>query len=141
MQPGGQPAAIRLHYDGLTGLRVDSAGRLRLRTPVGSVLESAPVAWQLDPATGRQQPVACAFRLAGTEVSFDLGHYDPARPLVIDPVVQFVTFSGSTGDNWGHTATYDAQGNFYSASTVFDYGYPTSPGAYDTSFNGSVASG
>ena len=138
VQPGGQPAAIRLHYAGLSGLQLDSAGRLHLRTPLGAVTESAPVAWQLDPATGQRRPVACAFRVAGTEVSFDLGQYDPARPLIIDPVVQFATFTGAQGDNWGHTSTYDAQGNFYSASTLFNFGYPTSPGSYAPDFNGSV---
>ncbi|MDO7847877.1 gliding motility-associated C-terminal domain-containing protein [Hymenobacter sp. M29] len=137
VQPEGRPAAIALQYEGTDGLRLDAAGNLVVSTRVGQVTEQAPRAWQVD-AAGRHQPVACAFALAGSTVTFALGPYDARRPLVIDPVVVFATFTGSTADNWGHTATYDAQGNLYSAGTVFAQGYPTSPGAFDPSFNGSI---
>ena len=137
VQPGGQPAAIALRYEGTAGLALDAAGNLRIATSVGAVTELAPRAWQTDVA-GQRQPVSCAFEVAGSSVRFRLGAYDAARQLVIDPVVVFATFSGATADNWGHTATYDAQGNFYSAGTVFEPGYPTSVGAFDPSFNGSV---
>jgi hypothetical protein len=137
VQPGGRPAAIALRYDGATTLALDAEGNLRIATSVGTVTELAPRAWQTD-AAGQQQPVPCAFEVAGNSVRFRLGAYDAARQLVIDPAVVFATFSGATADNWGHTATYDAQGNFYSAGTVFEPGYPTSLGAFDPSFNGSV---
>jgi len=137
VQPGAQPAAIALRYEGTAGLALDAAGNLRIATSVGAVTELAPRAWQTD-AAGQRQPVSCAFEVAGSSVRFRLGAYDAARQLVIDPTVMFATFSGATADNWGHTATYDAQGNFYSAGTVFEPGYPTSVGAFDPSFNGSV---
>lgn len=139
LQAGASPAALRLRYEGLDDLRLDAAGNLLLGTSLGQVTELAPRAWQLAPGSDERQPVACAFRLGpGARVGFELGTYDPARPLIIDPVVLFASFSGATADNWGHTSAYDAQGNFYSAGTVFAAGYPVSTGAYDASFNGSV---
>ena len=48
----------------------------------------------------------------------------------------FGTFSGSSADNWGFTATYDNSGNTYSAGVVFGIGYPTTTGAYQLAFNG-----
>ena len=137
VQPGGQPAAISLRYDGTNGLTLDAAGNLRIATDVGTITELAPHAWQTD-AAGQEHPVACAFSLAGHRVGFQVGRYDATRPLVIDPTVVFATYTGSTADNWGHTATYDSQGNLYSAGTVFAQGYPTTFGAFDPTFNGSV---
>jgi len=54
---------------------------------------------------------------------------------VIDPTLVFSSFSGSTADNWGYTATYDAQENLYGGGVVFGVGYPTTPGAFDATYN------
>ncbi|MBK6635542.1 MAG: hypothetical protein IPG38_15705 [Chitinophagaceae bacterium] len=36
---------------------------------------------------------------------FKVTGYDPGQPMVIDPTLIFSTFTGSTADNWGFTAT------------------------------------
>ncbi|GAB3830811.1 DUF7948 domain-containing protein [Hymenobacter jeollabukensis] len=128
---------IRLRYDGADRLQLRPDGVLEIGTSVGTVTELAPQAWQLD-ANGRQQPVSCRYVLQGREVRFELGRYDHTRPLTIDPTVVFSSFTGSTSDNWGFTATYDQQGNMYSGGIAFAAGYPTSPGAFDTSFGGVI---
>ena len=56
--------------------------------------------------------------------------------MIIDPTEIFFSYSGSTADNWGFTATYGPDGSFYGGGIVFAPGFPTSPGAYDESFNG-----
>lgn len=136
VSPGAKPAAIRLRYAGPNRLTLTSEGNLLIETSVGSVIEQAPQAWQ--DIKGQRVAVACVFALQGNTVSFRPGKYDPRYALTIDPTVIFSSFTGSTADNWGFTATYDAQGNMYSGGIVFDTGYPTSPGAFDTSFSGSI---
>ena len=131
------PNRIRLRYDGADDLRLTAAGALEIRTSVGLVTELAPQAWQLG-ADGRQQPVSCRYVLKDHEIRFELGRYDHSRPLTIDPTVVFSSFTGATADNWGFTATYDQQGNMYSGGIVLRAGYPTSPGAFDTSFGGVI---
>ncbi len=69
---------------------------------------------------------------------FSLNNYNSQNELVIDPSVYFASFSGSTSDNWGYTATYDDQGNLYNAGNVFGTGYPITAGAYKTTFSGIV---
>jgi gliding motility-associated-like protein len=133
--PNSKPAAIRLRYTGLDKLSLSPDGSLLVQTSIGHVTEQAPKAWQTD-ARGQRVAVPCAFVLQGTTVSFRLGQYDRRRPLVIDPTVIFSSFTGSTADNWGFTATYDAQGNMYSGGVVFAAGYPTSVGAFRTTFSG-----
>lgn len=67
--------------------------------------------------------------------------YNHEYSLIIDPVLIFAAQSGSTADNFGMTATYDASGNLYSGGTIFDNGYPTTLGVFSTSFTGSVSAG
>ena len=135
--PGADPAAIALRHAGAT-LALAAGGDLLLTTSVGTVRELAPHAWQTD-AAGARRPVACRYALdAGGTVRFALGQYDPALPLTIDPTVVFSTYTGSEATNWGFTATYDAQGNLYSGGIAFSLGYPTSAGAYQTTFAGII---
>ncbi len=133
VQPGARPEAIQLRYEGATRLRLQNQ-QLLIETSVGTVTELAPRAWQTGP-DGQRHPVACAYQLAGNVVQFQLGHYDPRYALTIDPTIIFATYSGATSDNWGVTATHDAQGNLYSASLAFSQGYPVSPGAYDQTYS------
>ena len=137
LAPGAKPAAIGLRHDGADGLALDATGNLLVKTSVGTVTERAPQAWQTD-ASGRRRPVACRYVLDGQVARFALGPYDAKRPLTIDPVVVFATYTGSTADNWGFTATYDAQGNLYSGGIVFSVGYPATTGAFQTRFAGLI---
>ncbi|MBD2724697.1 gliding motility-associated C-terminal domain-containing protein [Hymenobacter armeniacus] len=135
--PGARPEAIALRHDGATGLTLDAEGNLLVRTSVGTLVERAPQAWQTT-ARGRRRAVACRYMLTDGTVRFALGRYDQKLPLVIDPVVVFASYTGSTADNWGFTATYDTQGNLYSGGIVFSLGYPASPGAFRTQFSGVI---
>src|SRR5205085_3706859 len=40
--------------------------------------------------------------------------------------------------NWGYTATPGPDGSFYAAGIAFGSGFPTSPGAYQTTYGGGV---
>ncbi|MGI4760772.1 MAG: gliding motility-associated C-terminal domain-containing protein [Janthinobacterium lividum] len=138
---GADASRVQLRYEGASSLTLSADGQLHVGTSVGALTELAPHAYQVDRATGQRQPVACRYRLRAEEslVSFELGAYDHRRPLVIDPTVIFSTYSGARGSNWGFTATYDAAGNMYSGGIVLDDSfalpsYPTSPGAFQTTF-------
>ena len=142
---GADPSRVRLRYEGATSLQVSADGQLHVGTTVGDLTELHPQAYQQDPASGARQPVACAYRLDPEEniVSFELGAYDHARPLVIDPTVIFSTYSGALGSNWGFTATYDNAGNMYSGGIVLNDGFalpsfPSTGGAFQTTFGGVI---
>ncbi|RPD49779.1 PKD domain-containing protein [Hymenobacter sediminis] len=130
--PGARPDQIRLRYQGAGAVELRE-GMLRIKTSVGEVIEQAPKAWQEAPG-GQRQAVSCQYELRNGVVSFRLGTYDVRRPLVIDPTVVFSSYTGSTADNWGYTATYDEDGNMYSGGVAFGPGFPTSLGAFDQSF-------
>ncbi len=134
VQPGANPNQITMEYEGVKGLSL-SKGNLIVRTDNGQIIELKPFAFQLD-NHGDTLVVECNYRLEKQKLSFSIETYDPTRILVIDPVLIFSSYSGSTADNWGYSATYDAHGNAYSGGNAFNIGYPTTTGAYQVNFGG-----
>ena len=131
---GADPAQVRLVFDGPEELTLQN-GRLFVKTTAGTVIEEAPVAYD-ETAMGRRA-VRCLYQLDGSRVTFSLPDgYDRSLPLVIDPILTFGTYSGSTSDNFGFTATYDTSGHLYGGGIVFGLGYPVTMGVLDPTFNG-----
>lgn len=133
--PGADPNEIALEFEGVDKLYLKD-GELHYETSVSHVYEQAPIAFQT--INGEKIAVACHFTLKKNKVGFDLPNgYNSNYPLVIDPTVIFASYTGSTTDNWGYTATYDADGNAYVGGVVFrGLGYPTFPGSFQTTFGG-----
>src|SRR5205085_11340005 len=52
------------------------------------------------------------------------------------PTLIFASFTGSTADNWGYTATYGPDGSFYAGGIVFSTGFPVSTGAFQNTYKG-----
>ncbi|MDQ3046083.1 MAG: gliding motility-associated C-terminal domain-containing protein [Bacteroidota bacterium] len=136
---GSDPSQINLLYEGLDRITLDK-GALRLRTSINEIYEQKPYAYQL--INGAEVEVKCEFVLKNNNVSFRFPKgYDKDYELVIDPILVFACSSGSTADNFGMTATYDAIGNLYAGGTCFDIGYPVTTGAFDLTYNGVVLFG
>ncbi len=123
---------IKLRYQGHTEVKIRN-GNLVVNTTVNSISEYRPYAYQI--IEGIEVEVACVYHLKNNILSFDFPNdYNRNYPLVIDPVLEFSTYSGSTMDNFGYTATYDDFGFLYSGSTSFGVGYPITLGAYQLNY-------
>jgi len=136
VRAGGNPAAVRLRFEGMEGLSVRN-GRLYITTSVGQATEHMPYAYQF--INGARKEVDCRYQVNGNEVTYTFpGGYDKGHELVIDPVVEFSTFTGSVSDNWGLSATYDGEGNFYAGGSVSGNNYPIEPatGAFQRTYAG-----
>ncbi|MCB0760995.1 MAG: PKD domain-containing protein [Flavobacteriales bacterium] len=133
VHPGSDAALIRWEYEGAEQVKLEN-GHLLIGTSVGTMREMKPYAYQV--INGVKTLVKCEFSRQGDQLSFHLPDgYDISQTLIIDPVLVFSSYSGSTSDNWGYTATFDSQDHAYGAGIVGGAGYPTTTGAYDTSFN------
>ncbi|NCP46376.1 MAG: hypothetical protein GW818_08160, partial [Flavobacteriales bacterium] len=136
VKKGGNPKDIKVEYENVNAIKLKN-GILEITLSTGIVKELAPIAYQN--INGKKVDVACSFILEGKKLSFNLPNsYNLGYDLIIDPTWIFSTLTGSSADNWGFTATYDANGNFYGGGIAFGSGYPVSVGAYDILFGGNV---
>ena len=186
VQPGADPSAIKLNFEGAEEISLNEAGELVLQTAAGEVKQHRPVVYQ--EINGKRQEIAGNYVLAASsEVHFALGEYDTTQPLVIDPVIVYATFFGTvapttiavdkdgnavlagqiaattgayqngsgqsvvklnasgtavifsatfiTGEGVGVSGlALDAQGNIYVTGSTNTSLFPTTPGAFQTSF-------
>ena len=143
VQPGANTDQIKLKFEGQESLKL-KRGDLVIGTSVGDVTEMKPYAYQY--LNDVRVQVACNYHLEQNEVTFDFPEdYDHTKLLVIDPTVVFSTLTGSTADNWGYTATYDNNGDFYAGGLVnalsLTVHFPVSPGAFQTTWGGGIGDG
>lgn len=136
VHPGGNINAIAMQYSGADKIEVKNK-ELMINTSVGNVKELYPYSYQV--LQGARQTVNCKYVVKNNIVRFNVSDYDPNSTLIIDPTLIFSTFTGSTADNWGYTATPAPDGSFYAGGIAFGGGYPVSGGAYQTVFGGGAS--
>ena len=144
--PGTDPQQVRLRYEGHEKLVLRN-GEVRVVLSTGEVVEGAPVGYMQPLLSadcvngfakveyGELAPRALRYVLEGDVVSFDARNVTDSR-LIIDPVLTFGSYSGSTADNFGYTATYDGSGHLYGGGIVFNVGYPLTVGVLQGFFGG-----
>jgi gliding motility-associated-like protein len=134
LQPGADASQIIMSYEGVDKVELEN-GRIRISTSVQTIWEQKPVAWQM--IQGEKIPVACEYVLKGNDISFTFPNgYNTRYELIIDPEIIFSTYSGSSSNNFGYTATYDEEGYLYSGSSAFGQNYPVTTGAYQVVHQG-----
>ncbi len=142
LAPGADPAAIRVRFQGAEALRLDGPD-LVLRTASGEIRQRRPVLYQEH--NGVRAPLSGEYVLSGNdEVRFRVAPYDPARPLVIDPVLSYQVRLGPrlatpgtplAGLQRGAAAVaVDAGGNAYLLGSTYTADFPTTPGAFQGGF-------
>jgi F5/8 type C domain/Beta-propeller repeat len=137
LAPHSDPRAIRFRYDGGDRIRIDRSGDLTIDAGGDSIVDRAPFAYQH--AGGRTVPVDVRFVQHGSELSFSLGEYDRALPLVIDPTLVYSTYLGSSGYDAAHAIALDASGASYVAGTTRAPDFPTTPGSFQPTFRGGTS--
>jgi hypothetical protein len=133
--PGADYQQIVVHYEGIEGLSIDAEGVLHVKTTLGEMTDAAPVIYQQN---GDQQVlVAGQFQLidADTYTFAITGRYDSSLELVIDPSLNWATYLGGTGDDYGDGIAIDGNGDVLVAgqtnSTDFTGAHNSSYGGYD----------
>jgi hypothetical protein len=114
LQAGARPGQICFRIEGADKVWVDAEGNLALKIGAKEIRQHKPVAYQESGGARREVPASYHVNADGT-VGFTLAGYDHDRPLVIDPVLDFMTYMGGRKTEIGWALALDGDQNVYIA--------------------------
>lgn len=132
VQPGVDYQAIRLKMEGAKSIRVNDQGELEIETGLGVVRFTSPLAYQ--EKKGQKEYVQVAYYVEKDNYGFTVRDYDKSYPLIIDPLLAS-TFMGGSFSEGAYGIALDDLGNVYVTGITSSVDYPTTPGAYNTTYN------
>jgi gliding motility-associated-like protein len=133
VSPSGDPRNIKLQYEGADMLTLKQ-NILTVSTTCGNTYEKEPFTYQYN--NDGKEHIKCRYKLKNNTLTFNVGAYDKKTNLIIDPSLIFSSFSRSTTDNWGFTATPGKDGSMYGAGVANPVGFPTTVGAFQVQGQG-----
>lgn len=132
--PGSDPAQAELQFEGSKRIELKD-GSVILHAGSGSVHLRAPHIYQR--VDGREQPVEGRFEMrAANRVGFAIGAYDRSRELVIDPVLDYSTYFGGSGDELSTSVAVDGSGNIYLSGSTTSPNLPVSTTPFQSTLKG-----
>lgn len=131
VKPGADPGRIRLRYRGGETPRLQPSGDLVVDTPLGTLRDPSPFAFQ--ERRGEKVAVPSRFELSASDGTFGfaLASYDRAKPLIIDPaILVYASYLGGAGDDEGTAIAVDASGAAYitGVTSSDEASFPTGTG-------------
>lgn len=129
VRPGADPSKIVMRYQGQDRLFVNDEGDLVIVAGEQRLVQHLPAVYQ---RTGDAlRLVSGNYSVDGPgRVSFRLGPYDGNRPLVIDPVISYLSFSGGAGTDAAIAMRRDSQGFLYIAGNARSVDIPATSDAF-----------
>ena len=121
--PGADPRRIQFDMGGARRIRQNEEGDLVLTVGEGEIRWHKPIVYQ--EKDGRKQLVAGHYVISDkTRVSFEVGKYDAARPLYIDPLL-YSSYLGGRKFDQGTAIALDSAGNAYVTGYTESNDFPT----------------
>jgi hypothetical protein len=138
VRPGADLRNIVLDVSGSERVEVDTQGDLLLHTDLGVIRQRKPLVYQ--EFKGVRQEVSGSYTVKGRhKVGFKVAAHDHSRALVIDPVLFYSTYLGGNSDDFGEGIAVDGAGNAYVTGATASTNFPTTTGAFNTTFGGGAA--
>jgi hypothetical protein len=136
---GADPRQIQMDFGATNKLALDKNGNLAIGVGESSILLHKPVIYQQRAA--KHQAIPGGFRLLGHHrVGFVVGAYDHTLPLVIDPILTYSTYLGSSSNASANAVAVDAAGNAYVTGWALA-DFPVTTDAYQSKFTSQESGG
>ena len=120
--PGANPGDVRLSFTGADHMKVNGHGELVMDVGGRQVVHHAPS--PIRPWAISNTPVDTRYVIHGGTVTFDVGDYDSARPLIIDPALNYSSYLGGLGNDGAYAVAVDASGNKYLTGVTGSTNFP-----------------
>ncbi|MBI2821836.1 MAG: SBBP repeat-containing protein [Acidobacteria bacterium] len=138
--PGCDPRLIEIDIE--TGPRtkvvLDSENGILISEEENEIHLRQPVVYQTNEEDSFIRHVGGRYELIDSRrIRFVLDDYDHDKPLVIDPVLVYSTYLGSSGSDSGEQVIVDGSGNAYVAGGMWNASHPTV--SYDGRYDAFVA--
>ncbi len=133
IQPNTNPDVIKINIESAENVTVNTRGELEVKTKLGNVCFTKPVAYQEE--NKERKFIDVSYNVSGDVYGFEVVGYDPTKELVIDPLLAS-TYLGGSHNEYAEDMLIDNAGNLYVTGWVASTDFPTTIGAYDTSHNG-----
>ena len=126
VEAGADTSLIRIDMTGASDTRIAENGDLLvvLSESGTEIRFQAPYSYQ-DTESGRQTVDSRYIIHADGTVGFELGDYDTSKTLVIDPILDYGTFFGSSSGDNALDITVDGAGNAYITGYTTGTDFPT----------------
>ncbi len=130
VHPGGNPADIKLQYDGADNIRFQN-GSLTINTPYGSITEQKPYTYNKE----TKQEIASSYKLNNNVVSFDVANTDGT--IIIDPILNWGSYYGNIEFSLGTSVAADSIGNvFLCGHTQYSTSIASTAGVHQPLYGG-----
>lgn len=136
LQAGAELGPVEISVEGAERMHLDANGALVMETALGPVRMPPPLSWEQGPSDERSL-VTCRYVLRGEDrFGFKVAGRRPGWALVVDPGLMWSTFLGGMGGERPTALVLDAQGAATVTGSTNSSDFPTTPGAFNTTFSG-----
>jgi hypothetical protein len=136
--PSAHLESFVVRCEGIDGMSIEANGDLRLDTPLGPIIQSAPAARQMT-ATGESMSATCSFRLLdGQRFGFAVADRVPDASLLVDPGLTWGTFLGGSAGDSADEVEVLPNGDLLIVGRTSSLDFPTTSGVYATTPAGSI---
>lgn len=136
VEPGSDSNSIRLAFEGAKTLEIDGRGDLVAALSEGEVRFHKPYVYQGTKSAGEEID-GRFIELGRSRVGFEVGEYDPTRPLIIDPTLSYSTLIGGSSGASCNACVEDDTGNIYFGGPAGDGMFTVDP--YQASYGGGLS--